>query len=137
MNYSSSCFSKLNYGADLLVTTDFGLEFFCQASQAFSAQAGGFSMAWQLCRICSISFMFKSFNLFLNSMFLIFDVFSNYGDMSNFSLNRCFFLSKWHFAGATSPSRGRAGAACFENLQFLLQWLNSAGEGFLYKKEIL
>lgn len=81
--------------------------------------------------------MFKSFNLFLNSMFLIFDVFSNYGDMSNFSLNRCFFLSKWHFAGATSPSRGRAGAACFENLQFLLQWLNSAGEGFLYKKEIL
>lgn len=41
MNYSSSCFSKLNYGADLAVTTDFGLEN-CQASQAFSAQAGVF-----------------------------------------------------------------------------------------------
>jgi len=67
-NYSSSCFSKLKNGADPAVTTDFGLEN-CQASQAFSAQAGVFQWQWQLCRICSILFMFKSFNLFLNSMF--------------------------------------------------------------------
>ena len=42
MNYSSSCFSKLNYGADLLVTTDFGLEFFARPPKLSQHRQGVF-----------------------------------------------------------------------------------------------